>query len=81
VKGAFFYNINEASQKESHEHQYCEKTIPAQSPEVNRIGIKKDDFNIKQHKEDGYQKILILNHMTKKECGVGFSMDTKIEIA
>jgi len=58
VQCTFFNDINEASEKEADKHHNGHESIPAQSPEINRVGIKENDFHIKQYEEDGNQKIL-----------------------
>jgi hypothetical protein len=58
LQSPFLNDIDKSTKKESHEHQYSPKTAPTQTPEINSIGIEKDHFHIKKHKENGYQKIL-----------------------
>jgi hypothetical protein len=58
VQGTFFDDINEASQKEADKHHNGHESIPSQSPEIDRVGIKENHLHVKQNKQNGNQKIL-----------------------
>ena len=57
-KSAFFDDVGKANHEESDKHHNGQKAIPTQGSEINRVGIKKDDFNVKQYKQDSDQEIL-----------------------
>src|SRR5688572_22170001 len=50
-------DVNESAKKEAHEHQDCQKSIPTQFPEIDRIRVKENHLNIKQHEQDGCQEV------------------------
>lgn len=57
VQGSFSNDIHEAGKEKTDKHQYRHKPIPAKSTKIHRIRIEENDFNIKQHKKNGYKKI------------------------
>src|SRR5258706_7595503 len=59
-----FYYIYKATKEESYKHQYRPKTAPAKLLKVHGIRIKKDHFNVKQHKQYRRQEIFYRHRLT-----------------
>lgn len=57
VQSSFSDDVDEADEEEADKHQHGQKSIPAQSTEIHRIGIEENYFHVKQHKQDRYKKI------------------------
>lgn len=58
VQGTFFNDIDKSSEEKADKHHNCHESIPSQTPEINCVGIKENNFNIKQNEKDGNQEIL-----------------------
>lgn len=68
-------DVNETSQEKANEQDYRHETIPAQSFEIDRVGIKEDDLHVKEHEKDRDQKILDGHRLS----GIPLLFDTTFE--
>ena len=57
-QGSLFNDVDKATQEETNEQGYCNKSVPSQAFEVDGIGIEEDHFHIKKHEENGGEKIV-----------------------
>jgi len=58
VQCTFFDDIDEASEEKTDKHHNGHESIPSQSPEIHRVGIKENYLHIKQYKKNGNKEIL-----------------------
>ena len=64
VQGSFSNDVHEAGKEKTDKHQHRHKPIPTKSTKIHCIGIEENDFNIKQHKKNGYKKIFNGHRLT-----------------
>ena len=65
VQGSFSNDIHKACEKKTNKHQHRNKPIPSQRTKIHCIRVEENDFNIKQHKKNGYQKIFHRHGLTR----------------
>ena len=65
VQGSFSNDIHEACEEKTNKHQHRHKPIPTKPTKIHRIRIEENDFDIKQHKKNSYQKIFNGHWLTR----------------
>ena len=69
-------NIKKACQEKCHKNNYSKKSMPAQFPEIYGIRIKKNNFHIKQNKQNSHQKIFYCHRL----AGITLRFDPAFKI-
>lgn len=73
---AFAQYVVKTEQKHGHEDQHGEEAIRPHRPEIDRIGIKEDDFHVEEHEQDGGHEVFDRH----RHAGIALRFDATFEI-